>query len=120
MKKVTLIYLASYLTIGGIAFAFFPAIALKLFMSTGDYGVIMPRVVGMFMMVLAFLIIMIIKNKDYKYYLPTIIARTFIVIFMTYLYFATSDILFIILIIIVLAGLLPSAYVLLKEKGNHS
>ena len=116
MKKYTLIYLASYLFIGGIGFAFIPESVLKIFMSTGEYGDIMPRVVGMFMIVLGFLITLFIKNEDYKYYLPTIIARSFIVIFLGALYFNTIDPLFIILNIIVLVGLLPSVYIFLKEK----
>ena len=116
MKKLTLIYLASYLLIGGIGFAFIPELVLKMFMSTGEYGDIMPRVVGMFMIVLGFLITLFIKNEDYKYYLPTIIARSFIVIFLSALYFNTNDTLFIILNIIVLVGLLPSIYIFIKDK----
>ncbi len=116
MKKITLIYLAAYLTIGGIGFGFFPSFAIKIFMSTGDYGDVMPRMVGMFMIVLGLLIITIVKNEDYKYYLPTIIARTFILVFMVYLYFITDDILFIFLIVIVSLGLLPSIFVYLKDK----
>ena len=111
MKKITLIYLASYLLAGGVGFGFAPDIALRMFMSTGDYGDIMPRMAGMFMIVLGYLIALFVKNKDYKYYLPTIIARTFIVIFLSVLYFRTNDPLFIIVNIIVLIGLIPSSYV---------
>jgi len=103
MKKFTLIYLASYLFVGG-------------FMSTGTYGDVMPRVVGMFMLVLGFLITLFINNEDYKYYFPTIIARSFIVIFLTALYFNTKDPLFIILNFIVLIGLLPSIYIYTKDR----
>jgi uncharacterized protein YjeT (DUF2065 family) len=117
MKKITLIYLASYLIIGGIGFGFIPEMVLKIFMSSGTYGDIMPRVVGMFMIVLGFLITLFIKNVDYKYYLPTIIARSFIVIFLGALYFNTDDPLFIILNIIVLIGLLPSIFIYLKDKS---
>ncbi len=116
MKKVTLTYLASYLFIGGIGFGFIPEMALKLFMSTGSYGEIMPRMVGMFMIVLGFLILLFIKNKDYKYYLPTIFARLFIVIFLSVLYLKTNDPLFIIVNIIVLIGLIPSIVVFLRDK----
>jgi uncharacterized protein YjeT (DUF2065 family) len=115
MKKFTLIYLASYLFIGGLGFAFIPETLLKIFLSTGTYGDVMPRVVGMFMLVLGFLITLFIKNKDYKYYFPTIIARSFIVIFLTVLYFNTDDPLFIILNCVVLIGLLPSIYVYIKD-----
>ncbi len=118
MKRITLIYLSSYLFAGGVGFGFAPEIALKMFMSTGDYGAVMPRMVGMFMIVLSFLIAMFVKNQDYKYYLPTIIARTFIVIFLSYLYFSTSDPLFIIVNVIVLIGLLPSYYIYIRTKNG--
>ena len=111
-----MIYLASYLIIGGIGFGFILEMVLKLFMTTGIYGEIMPRVVGMFMIVLGFLITLLIKNEDYKYYLPTIIARSFIVIFLSALYIISNDPLFIILNIIVLIGLLPSIYNFIKDK----
>ena len=86
-------------------------------MSTGTYSDVMPRVVGMFMLVLGLLITLFIKNEDYKYYFPTIIARSFIVIFLTVLYFNTDDPLFIILNLIVLIGLLPSIYIYIKDKS---
>ncbi len=114
MKKITLIYVASYLFAGGIGFGFAPDVALKMFMSTGDYGEIMPRMVGMFMIVLGFLIALFVKNHDDKYYLPTIIARTFIVIFLSVLYLKTHDPLFIVVNIIVLIGLIPSFYAYFK------
>lgn len=115
-KKITLIYLASYLSAGGLGFGFAPELTLKLFMSNGDYGVIMPRMVGMFMIVLGFMITLFIKNQDYKYYLPTIIARSFIVLFLCYLYFQTHDPLFAIVNVIVLIGLIPSVYVYLRSN----
>ena len=117
MKKITLIYLAFYLFVGGLGFASIPETILKLFMSNGAYGDIMPRVAGMFMLVLGFLITLFIKNKDYKYYFPTIIARSFIVIFLTVLYFNTDDPLFIILNCVVLIGLLPSIYIYIKGRS---
>lgn len=35
MKRILLIYLATYLTTGGIGFALMPQLTLKLFLSTG-------------------------------------------------------------------------------------
>ena len=116
MKKYTLMYLASYLLVGGVGFAFAPDIALRMFMSSGSYGDIMPKMVGMFMIVLGFLIALIVKREDYYYYLPTIIARTFIVLFMGTLYIRTRDPLFLIINIIVLVGLIPSYFVYFRES----
>lgn len=116
MKKITLTYLYSYLFLGGIGLAFVPNVALAMLMSTGDYGEIMPRMVGMFMIVLGFLIFQFVKNQDYKYYFPTIVARTFIVVFLSYLYSQTHDPFFIVVNVIVLVGLLPSIYVHYNHK----
>ena len=120
MKKITLLYLYSYLFLGGFGLAVTPSIALEIFMSNGDYGEIMPRIVGMFMIVLGFFIFQFVKNNDYKYYPQTIIARTFIVIFLSYLYSQTSDPFFITVNVIVLVGLLPSIYVYFVGKQNNA
>ena len=55
-QKITLAYLVTYLAIGGLGFTLFPNQVLQLFLSNGDYGDIMPRMVGMFMCALSFLI----------------------------------------------------------------
>jgi len=116
MKKITLTYLYSYLLGGGIGFAFAPRLTLEIFMSNGDYGDTMPRMVGMFMLALGFLIFQFVRKQDYTYYLATIIVRAFIVFFLGYLYFSTRDPLFLIVNGIVLIGLLPSIFVYIRDK----
>jgi len=111
MQRLTLIYLATYLIIGGCGFLVAPALALRLLLSNGAYGDIMPRVVGLFMFVLGGVIVEFVRARDYRYYLYTIVARSFIVAVMTALYFKASDPLFLVLDAIVLIGLLPSIYV---------
>jgi hypothetical protein len=56
-------------------------------------------------------IVEFVRARDYRYYLYTIVARSFIVAVMTALYFKASDPLFLVLDAIVLIGLLPSIYV---------
>ena len=111
MKRVTLVYLASYLTLGGIGLLFAPDVALALLLSNGEYGDVMPRVVGMFMLVLSLLVTAFIRHGDYRYYSTTILARSFIVVVLTFLYFWTTDPLFLVLDGIVLLGLLPAMYI---------
>jgi len=118
MKRMTLIYLATYLLAGGAAFAFFPGIALKLFFSTGHYDDVMIRVSGMFMLTLSGLIAMMARNRDYTYYGYTIVARTFITCFLIFLLASTQDPMFAILIAVVLSGLLPSYYVFITERRS--
>lgn len=111
MKRLTLIYLATYLALGGLGLLFFPEVALRLLFSTGEYGDVMPRIVGMFMLVLSLLVANFVRRGDYNYYSTTILARSFIVAVMGFLYLRTIDPLFLVLIGIVLLGLLPAMYI---------
>jgi len=118
MKRLTLSYLAGYLLIGGLGLAFVPAVALKLFLSNGDYGDIMPRVAGMLMLGLGGLIAQFAYHRDYRYYAYSVYIRTFFVGFLGFLYLRSNDPLFLVLDAIILVGLLPSAYALIRDRGK--
>jgi len=120
MQRVTLIYLTSYLFLGGLGLLVFPDLALRLLLSNGSYGDVMPRVVGMFMLVLSGFIFQFVYRRDYRYYAYAVFARSFIVLVLTALYFTTSDPLFLALDAIVLVGLLPSIYVLAIRRQPSS
>jgi uncharacterized protein YjeT (DUF2065 family) len=118
MKRATWVYLASYLAVGGLGLLLAPDLALRLLLATGDYGDVMPRVVGMFMLVLSYLITSFIRRGDFSYYVATIVARTFIVIVLGALYLRSGDRLFLVLEAIVLIGLLPAIYLQVGGKGG--
>lgn len=111
LRKITLSYLVTYLAIGGIGFAILPEQTMDLFQSNGDYGDVMPRVVGLMMGALSFLIFNIVRNEDWHYYPVSIYVRSVIVVFLAYLYLDSDDPMFLVLDAIVLIGLLPSIYV---------
>src|SRR5262245_23537612 len=111
MQRLTFIYLASYLIVGGGALLVAPEFALRLLRSNGEYGDVMPRLFGLFMFVLGGIIVEFLRARDYRYYLYTVMARCFIVLVMTALYFKARDPLLLVLDAIVLIGLLPSIYV---------
>jgi uncharacterized protein YjeT (DUF2065 family) len=111
MQRLTLIYLASYLLVGGLGLLVVPDLTLRLLLSNGTYGDVMPRLVGTFMIALGGVILQFVRARDYRYYRSTIVARSFIVVALTALYFRARDPLFIVLDAIVLIGLLPSIYV---------
>lgn len=117
-RRMTLTYLATYLLLGGVGFASFPAPVLQLFQSTGDYGDIMPRIVGMFMCALGLLIWRILKNEDWKYYSLTIYIRSAIVLFLVWIYFKSQDPMWLILTGVVLVGLIPSILVHFGSKSH--
>jgi hypothetical protein len=120
VQRLTLIYLATYLLIGGGSLLVAPDLALRLLLSNGAYGDIMPRLFGLFMFVLGGVIYQFLRARDYRYYLYIIVARSFIVVAMTALYFKASDPLLLVLDAIVLTGLVPSIYVAaqLARAGN--
>ena len=115
-RKITLTYLTTYLTIGGVGFALFPAQTLELFFSNGNYGEIMPRVVGMFMCALSFLIFRILRNEDWKYYSVTIYVRSGITLFLFWLFYISTDPMFLVINSIVLIGLMPSIVIYFGNK----
>src|SRR5262245_60107812 len=111
LQQLTFIYLSSYLLVGGLGLLVVPELALRLLMSNGSYGDVMPRLVGVFMLALGGVIVQFVWAHDYRYYRYTIIARIFICVAMTALYFKSLDPLFLVLDATVLVGLLLSFYV---------
>jgi uncharacterized protein YjeT (DUF2065 family) len=87
MQRLTLIYLSTYLLLGGLGLLLFPDLTLRLMQSNVAYGDVMPRVVGMFMVALGGVIFQFVRAQDYRYYLYTIFARAFIVLVLTTLCF---------------------------------
>ena len=118
MKRLLLGYLSGYLLVGGLGFAFVPELALDLLQSDGEYGDVMPRVVGMFMVALGALIGLFALRRDYTYYPFSLAARTGIVIFLVFLYTIESDPMFLVLTAIVLLGLVPSYVVWARERRS--
>ena len=104
--------------IGGLGLAAVPDLFLKMFQSNQDYGDIMPRVVGMFMIALSGLIAAMLYFKDFKYYGYSIAVRTFISLFLFLLFFMNNDPFFIVINVIVLIGLIPSYIIFIKDKVN--
>ena len=114
MQRLTFIYLATYLLVGGLGFLVLPELTLRLLLSNGSYGDVMPRLVGTFMIALGGVILQFVWAGDYRYYRYSIIARIFIVVALTALYFKARDPLFLVLDTIVLIGLLPSIYIAVR------
>ncbi|MDH3189020.1 MAG: hypothetical protein OEM39_00015 [Acidimicrobiia bacterium] len=110
-RRLTLTYVVIYLAVAAVGFAFLPQQFMDLFRSNGDYGDVMPRLVGLMMGVLAFLIFNILRNKDWHYYIVSIYVRSVIVLFLFYLWGISDDPMFLLINVVVLIGLLPSIYV---------
>ncbi|MDH3650280.1 MAG: hypothetical protein OEQ53_11390 [Saprospiraceae bacterium] len=120
LKKITLTYLVSYLVGGGICLLTVPGFFLKILQSNQDYGDVMPRFAGVFMLALGCFVGMILYYKDYKYYRFSIVIRTIIVAILIWFYISTKDPFFIVVNIIVLIGLIPSYVAVLNEKKQDT
>lgn len=116
MKRLILIYVAFYLLVGGVGLSFAPDLSLRLFWSNGAYGDVMPRVVGMFMLALGAFVLEFVRRNDVSYFPTSAYVRALIVAFMIFLYAKSTDPLFLVLVAIVLVGLVPSIYVLSRER----
>src|SRR5262245_34825592 len=85
LQRLTFVYLASYLLGGGFGFLVVPELTLRLLLSNGSYGDVMPRLVGVFMVALGGAVLEFVRARDYRYYRYAIIARIFIVAALTVL-----------------------------------
>ena len=117
--KLSLYYLASYLTFGGLGFLILPQFVLTLFFATGTYSDMMVQIVGVLLLSLGIVIIQIIRHEVSALYPTTLIIRSVIIIAFTVLYLINRDPLMITLLIIVGLGfvLTLSSFFLDKRNG---
>ena len=104
--RISLYYLCSYLLLGGFVLLFFPTEGLKLFLSTGDYGDVFPRVAAMLLAGLGMVVFAIILTRSEALYPVTLIVRTFFLACLAAFYLLTCDPLFLVLLGIVGFGFL--------------
>lgn len=99
--RLSLYYLMAYLNFAGVALLLVPQLTLKLFFATGSYGDVMPRLVGMFILVLGILVIQIIRHRIEALYTTLLAVRGGILVILLGLYLYAGDPLFITLLVVV-------------------
>lgn len=117
--RLSLYYLAAYLTFAGLALLLVPTFALKLLLSNGDYGDVFPRLAGMLLVGLAILITQIIRHRVEVLYPTTLVVRLFFLVVFAYLYLTSSDPFFLVVFGIVALGVILTGYSYLTERGTH-
>lgn len=120
LTRLSLIYLTSYLSIGGILFLADPSLGLKLFLSTGSYDSITLRLLGVFLVSLAMVVAGIYYYKTENLYPVTLLVRVFIFTSLIFFYSHTHDPLFLVLMGIVGLGMLLTGVSYFKERGAPS
>ena len=117
--RLSLYYLAGYLTFAGLALLLVPTFALKLLLSNGDYGEVFPRMAGMLLVGLAILITQIIRHRVEVLYPTTLVVRLFFLVVFAYLYLTSSDPFFLVVFGIVALGVILTGYSYLTERATH-
>ena len=119
--NLSLIYVASYLLGAGIFLLIAPGLALQLLLSTGDYGPILPRLVGLLLLGLGILVVQIIRHRVSALYLTTLGVRAVFCIGFVVLYALSRDPLFLALLAVVGIGVLGTSvsYVLDRRQSGH-
>jgi hypothetical protein len=113
--RLSLFYLAGYLTFAGLALLLVPTFALKLLLSNGDYGEVFPRLAGMLLLGLAILVTQIIRHRIEVLYPTTLVVRLFFLVVLAYLFLSSSDPFFLVVFGIVLLGVVFTGYSYLTE-----
>jgi len=113
--RLSLFYLAGYLTFAGLALLLVPTFALKLLLSNGDYGEVFPRLAGMLLLGLAILVTQIIRHRIEVLYPTTLIVRLLFLVVLAYLFLSSSDPFFLVVFGIVLLGVVFTGYSYLTE-----
>ena len=119
--RISLIYLASYLTLIGLGLLVLPDKTLSLLQSNGEYGDIFPRLVGMLMSGMGMSIVGIIRARVPKLYPATLFIRVYFLVCLAVFYWMSTDPLFLVLIVIVAIGfvLTLSAYFLDRREKTE-
>ncbi len=116
--RLSLFYLAGYLTFAGLALLLIPTFALQLLFSNGHYGEIFPRLAGMLLLGLAILISQIIRFQVEELYPITLIVRLFFLVVLAALFAASGDPFFLVVFGIVALGVLFTGYAYLSDRGS--
>jgi len=122
MKRthLSLYYLIGYLIPAGIALLLAPQLALKLLFSNGNYGDMMPRLVGMVLLALGVFVLQAVRHRLEVLYTTALVVRGGMLPILLGLYFYSRDPLFISLLVIVGFGfaLTGVSYALDRQSRN--
>ncbi len=103
--RLSFFYLFGYLTFGGLGLLAAPSTVLPLMLSNGQYGEVMPRLVGGLMLALAIIVLQIIRHRVEVLYPTTLIVRIWLCACLVGCYIAYRDPFLLVILGIVLLGM---------------
>ena len=107
--RYSLFYVIGYLVSGGLGLLVAPKITLKLLLSAGDYGNVMPRLVGMLMLALGVVLAQSVRFRFDALYPAVLAVRSGMLPVLYSLYLLSGDPLFLTLLVIVSIGVVFTA-----------
>jgi len=114
--RLCLLYVAAYLIVSGIALLIAPQIALKVMFSNADYGVAMPRWVGMLSLALGALVSQVVRHRLAVLYPLGFFMPAAMVVGFAGLYLQSSDPLFLAVLGVVGVGVVATGISLFTER----
>lgn len=119
LTHLSLYYLAGYLLSAGVALMLAPALALALLLSNGQYGDVLPRLLGVVLFALGVFVAQIIRHRLTVLYPTTLAVRAVILTVIAALYATSGDPFFLVLLGIVGLGFILTGAAYLRERGAH-
>ena len=118
--NLSLYYLVGYLLPAGALLFFVPEWATKLLLSNHTYDYAPFRLVGVLLFVIGILIVQIIRHRLEMLYTTTLLARALISATLLWLFIATGDTFFAVILVVVLIGVaLTGASYLLDRRSEN-
>jgi len=117
--RISLYYLAGYLLFAGVALVLAPNLTLQLLLSNGEYGDVLPRLLGVVLFALGVFVAQVVRYAITQLYTTTLAVRVVILAVLGWLYASSSDPLFLVLLGIVGLGFLltGTSYVLDRRSS---
>ena len=112
--------MAGYLLPAGTGLLFAPRLTLKLLLSNTDYGDVLPRVVGMFLLGLFIIVTQVIRLRAEALYSTTLIVRVFFCICAASFYYMSRDPLFLTMLGIIGFGVFLTASCYVTERKQRT
>jgi hypothetical protein len=106
LTRISLFYLAGYLFPAGAGLLGAPDQALQLFQSTGDYGSVFPRALGLLLLGLGLITVQLIRHRTEPLYSTTVAVRGLFLAGFAWLYWMSLDPFFLVVFAVVAFGVL--------------
>ena len=116
--RLSLFYLASYLSIGGMGLLSFPQATLKLLLSNGNYPDVIVRLTGIFMFSLGLVVFQFIRFRSVEQYSGTLLARILIMATLIWLYVTYTDPMLLVVLVIVAIGFVVTLSCFLWDRAT--